>query len=90
MLRHIRVWVIVGTLVALLGVRVAAQSKPEGQLSIAFDTSIAATYSILPRRQEFRPPLCSSMPCMTRWSNRCPGTIWLPVWRSHGARALMG
>src|SRR6266511_5448674 len=44
MLRHIRVWVIVGTLVALLGVRVAAQSKPEGQLVIAFDTSIAATY----------------------------------------------
>ena len=41
---HIRVWVIVGTLVALLGVHAAAQSTPAGQLIIAFDTSIAATY----------------------------------------------
>lgn len=44
MLRHIRLWVVLGTLVALLGVHAAAQSTPEGQLIIAFDTSIAATY----------------------------------------------
>src|SRR5918996_4346578 len=44
MLQHVRVWVIVWTLLALLGVHAAAQSKPEGQLIIAFDTSIAATY----------------------------------------------
>src|ERR671919_466537 len=44
MLEHIRVWLIVGTLVGLLGVHAAAQSTPEGQLIIAFDTSIAATY----------------------------------------------
>lgn len=43
-LRHIRLWVVLGTLVALLGVHAAAQSTPEGQLIIAFDTSIAATY----------------------------------------------
>src|ERR671922_824398 len=44
MFQHIRVWVIVATLVALLGVHATAQSQPEGQLIIAFDTSIAATY----------------------------------------------
>lgn len=32
MLRHIRLWVVLGTLVALLGVHAAAQSTPEGQL----------------------------------------------------------
>jgi peptide/nickel transport system substrate-binding protein len=44
MLRHIRVWAIVGTMLALITVRAAAQSTPEGQLIIAFATSIAATY----------------------------------------------
>jgi peptide/nickel transport system substrate-binding protein len=44
MLQPIRIWVIVGTLVALLGGHAAAQSPLEGQLIIAFDTSIAATY----------------------------------------------
>jgi len=42
--RHIRLWAIVGTLVALLSIHAAAQSTPEGQLIIAFDTSIAVTY----------------------------------------------
>lgn len=44
MLRHIRVWAIMGIALALISVHAAAQSKPEGQLIIAFDTSIAATY----------------------------------------------
>jgi peptide/nickel transport system substrate-binding protein len=47
MLGYIRVWVLVGTLIVLMGAHAAAQNKPnkpEGQLLIAFDTSIAATY----------------------------------------------
>ncbi|MGH8058163.1 MAG: ABC transporter substrate-binding protein, partial [Candidatus Entotheonellia bacterium] len=44
MLRQMLVWVIVGVAVALLGVSVAAQGAPEGQLIIVFDTSIAPTY----------------------------------------------
>ena len=44
MFQPMRVWAIVATLLALLGVHAAAQSTPEGQLIIAFDTSIAATY----------------------------------------------
>jgi peptide/nickel transport system substrate-binding protein len=44
MLQHIRLWAIVGTLVALLSIHGAAQSTPAGQLIIAFDTSIAVTY----------------------------------------------
>jgi peptide/nickel transport system substrate-binding protein len=42
MLQYIRVWGIVALLVTLAGGNAAAQ--PEGQLVIAFDTSIAATY----------------------------------------------
>jgi peptide/nickel transport system substrate-binding protein len=34
----------VGVVVVLLGVEATAQSKPEGQLTIAFDTSIASTF----------------------------------------------
>jgi ABC-type transport system substrate-binding protein len=44
MLQHIRLWAIVGALVALLSVHAVAQSTPQGQLVMAFDTSIAATY----------------------------------------------
>jgi peptide/nickel transport system substrate-binding protein len=44
MLRHIFMWLIVGMMVTLLRADAIAQSKPEGQLVIAFDTSIASTY----------------------------------------------
>jgi hypothetical protein len=44
MLRHVLMSLIVGMVVALVGVDAAAQSKPEGHLVIAFDTSIASTY----------------------------------------------
>ena len=44
MLRHAWVWLVVGALVALVGVAATAQNQPEGQLTIAFDTSIAPTY----------------------------------------------
>jgi peptide/nickel transport system substrate-binding protein len=44
MLRQVFVWFIIGTVVALGNVDATAASKPEGQLSIAFDTSIAPTY----------------------------------------------
>jgi peptide/nickel transport system substrate-binding protein len=44
MLRHIWVWLVVGTVVALVGGKATAQNQPEGQLTIAFDTSIAPTY----------------------------------------------
>src|SRR5919108_6111896 len=44
MLRHVWVWLVVGTVVALVGVEATAQNQPEGQLTIAFDTSIAPTY----------------------------------------------
>src|SRR5215475_3781834 len=44
MLRHVWVWLVVGTVVALVGGNVTAQNQPEGQLTIAFDTSIAPTY----------------------------------------------
>jgi peptide/nickel transport system substrate-binding protein len=37
-------WLIVGALVTLLAVAAAAAGKPEGQLVIVFDTSIAPTY----------------------------------------------
>src|SRR5919109_1502972 len=38
------VWLIVGIAVMLGGGHAAAQSQPEGQLVIAFDTTIAPTY----------------------------------------------
>src|SRR6266487_3035007 len=44
MLRYGFVWLMVGMLVTILGVDVTAQSQPDGQLIIAFDTSIAPTY----------------------------------------------
>jgi len=44
MLRHACVWLVVGAVVALVGVDATAQNQPEGQLTIAFDTSIAPTY----------------------------------------------
>ena len=44
MLRHAWVWLVVGAVVALVGVDATAPNQPEGQLTIAFDTSIAPTY----------------------------------------------
>jgi peptide/nickel transport system substrate-binding protein len=44
MLRHVSAWLILGMVAALAGVDATAASKPEGQLIIAFDTSIAPTY----------------------------------------------
>ena len=44
MLRHLLVWLIVGLAVTLTSGTATAASKPEGQLIIAFDTSIAPTY----------------------------------------------
>jgi peptide/nickel transport system substrate-binding protein len=37
-------WLVVGAIGALGGVEALAASQPEGQLTIAFDTSIAPTY----------------------------------------------
>ena len=37
-------WRVVGAVIALIGVNATAASKSEGQLTIAFDTSIAPTY----------------------------------------------
>jgi peptide/nickel transport system substrate-binding protein len=37
-------WLVVGAVVALMGVHTTAESQPAGQLTIAFDTSIAPTY----------------------------------------------
>src|SRR5262245_3528583 len=44
MQRYGFVWLMAGMLVTVLGLDVTAQSQPEGQLIIAFDTSIAPTY----------------------------------------------
>ena len=44
MLQHVLIPLIVAMVVTLAGGDAAAQSPPEGQLVIAFDTSIAATY----------------------------------------------
>src|SRR6266511_2435606 len=44
MLRSRLVWLIVGMVVILGGVHAAGQSQPEGQLVIAFDTTIAPAY----------------------------------------------
>jgi peptide/nickel transport system substrate-binding protein len=44
MLRQVIVWLIAGMAVMLAGVDATAANKPEGQLIIAFDTSIAPTY----------------------------------------------
>ena len=37
-------WLVVGAVIALIGVNATTASKSEGQLSIVFDTSIAPTY----------------------------------------------
>src|SRR5215813_4635379 len=42
--RHAWVWPVVAALVALGGMDATAASQPEGQLTIAFDTSITSTY----------------------------------------------
>src|ERR671924_1598146 len=44
MLQHVLVWVLVSVMAMLAGGKAAAQSKPEGQLTIVFDTTIAPTY----------------------------------------------
>jgi peptide/nickel transport system substrate-binding protein len=44
MVQHVLVWVLVSMAVMLGGGKAAAQSKPEGQLTIVFDTTIAPTY----------------------------------------------
>ena len=44
MLRHVLILLVIGLVVTLAGGPAAAQSPPQGQLVIAFDTSIAATY----------------------------------------------
>jgi peptide/nickel transport system substrate-binding protein len=44
MLRHVFVGLIMGTVAALLGADAAAQSQPEGQVVVAFDTTIAPAY----------------------------------------------
>jgi peptide/nickel transport system substrate-binding protein len=44
MVRHRLVWVILGTVATLLGMQAVAHSQPEGQLVIAFDTTIASSY----------------------------------------------
>jgi peptide/nickel transport system substrate-binding protein len=44
MRRHMVVWVVLGMVTMLLGRDATTQSQPEGQVVIAFDTSIAATY----------------------------------------------
>src|SRR5215813_6703857 len=44
MSRYGFIWFIVGILITGLGLDATAQSTPEGQLIIAFDTSIASTY----------------------------------------------
>jgi len=44
MLRHLIVWLIIGMALTLASGNAIAASKPEGQLVIAFDTSIAPTY----------------------------------------------
>ena len=44
MRRYGLIWLIVGMLITGLGLEATAQGTPEGQLTIAFDTSIASTY----------------------------------------------
>jgi hypothetical protein len=44
MRRYGFIWLIVGMLLTGLGLDATAQRAPEGQLTIAFDTSIASTY----------------------------------------------
>src|SRR2546426_11270572 len=44
MLYYRLVWLIVGIVIMLGGVHAAAHSQPEGQLVIAFDTTIAPSY----------------------------------------------
>jgi hypothetical protein len=43
MVRHTLVGLVMGMVAMLLGSDATAQSRPEGQLVIAFDTSIPAT-----------------------------------------------
>src|ERR671922_1977382 len=44
MRRYGFIWLIMGMLITGLGLEATAQGTPEGQLTIAFDTSIASTY----------------------------------------------
>ncbi len=44
MLRCVFAWLVAGAVVALVGVNATTASQPEGQLTIAFDTTIAPAY----------------------------------------------
>jgi hypothetical protein len=58
MLRPIRVWAIMGTILVPISVHAAAQSTPEGQLIVVFDTSIAATYFDPAETAGLQTPFC--------------------------------
>ena len=53
-------------LLATWGGEAAGQNRPEGELTIAFDASIAPRFSIPPRPRDSAHRSSSSMPCTTR------------------------
>ena len=68
----------------------AAQHQPEGQLTIAFDTSIAPTYLDPARTTGIAGPFVFLYALHDALLKPLPGNLLTPTWRSPGRRALMG
>ena len=90
MLRHRLVWVILGTVVTLLGMQAVAHSQPEGQLVIAFDTTIASSYLDPAETTGLAAPFVFLYALHDALVKPLPGNHMAPAWRSHGRRAPMG
>ena len=81
---------IVAVMLALVGTVAHTQNAPEGQLTIAFDTTIAPSYLDPAEVAGLATPFTFSMRCTTPCSNPYRGIIWRRAWRSPGRRVLMG
>ena len=90
MLRSVLIPLIVAMLVAFAGGNADAQRQPEGQLVIAFDTSIAATYLDPAEAPGLQTPFVFHYALHDALVKPLPGTTWPPARRSPGARARMG
>ena len=78
MLRHAWVWLVVGAVVALAGVEATAERQPAGQLTIAFDTTIAPTYLDPAETTGIAAPWSSPCPwSRSRTTRPRPGACWL-------------
>lgn len=84
------IWLMVGMLITGLGLDATAQSTPEGQLTIAFDTSIASTYLDPAETTGIARTFVFLYGLHDALIKPLPGNNMAPVWRSPGRRAKMG